>query len=105
MKKSFKISFVLIVGICFWFGISENYLSKHHSLFTQYDIENQQSSSNKEAHQNIFSIEEEDFQNDTFNNLQETYCFKLFYYQKYFTSELDFPLAFPFIIWQPPRIS
>lgn len=105
MKKSFKISFVLIVGICFWFGISENYLSKHHSLFTQYDIENQQSSSDKDALQNILSLEEEDFHNDTFNNLQESYCFKSFFYQKYFISDLNFKFAFPVIIWQPPRIS
>lgn len=105
MKRTLKISFVLILGICFWLGISENYLSKQLSMFTKYDIENQQSSSDKDANQISFSFEEEDFHNDTFSDSPDCFCLKSYYFQKYYISEQHFPLAFPHIIWQPPKLS
>jgi hypothetical protein len=105
MKKTVRISFVLIVGICFWFGISENYLSKHHSLFTQYDIENQQSSSDKDAPQNLFSFDEVENHFDKQIDTLFPYFCKNSSAKEFILLNEQILSAFSVSIWQPPKIS
>ncbi len=105
MKKVFKISFLIVIGIAFWFGMSDNYFNKQHSLFTKYDIENQQSSSDKDAHQNSFSFDDEENHFDKkIDTLFPFFCRN--------SSAKEFILlneqilsTFSVSIWQPPKIS
>lgn len=103
MKKVFNISFVLIISVSMYLAYADNYFSKQHPLFAGYDIENQQSSADNTSQQNILSIEEEDNHKDNFSNSQINFCLRTFYYQKYYITNYYTPLAFPALVWQPPR--
>lgn len=103
MKKVFNISFVFIICLSMYLAYADNYLGKEHFMFAGYDIENQQSSTKNTSQQNIFSIEDEDNHKDTFSNLQMSFCLKSFYYQKFYITNYFSPLAFPALVWQPPK--
>lgn len=105
MKKMFNISFVLIIIVSLYFAYADNYLSKQHAMFAGYDIENQQSSTNNTSQQNILNLEEDDNHKDTFSNPLISFCLKSFYYQKFYIPNYFSPLAFPALVWQPPRHS